>query len=55
MSSKGACFQFVANAAIEVELMGREEFGDPRRVHSSGHFLGALFGGRSMTRGGGSF
>lgn len=53
MSRDGASFQSVVSAAKEAELMLREDIGDPKRVHTSRQFSGALLGGKDMSRGGG--
>lgn len=37
-----------------VELLLREEFGDPKRVRSSGHFIDSSSKGRGFHRGGGT-
>ena len=54
-SREGASFQSIVSAAKEVELMDREEFGDPKRARTSGQFHGTSFGGRGSQRGSGSF
>ena len=43
---EGASFQSIVIAAKEVELLEREEFGDPKRARISGQFHGASSGGR---------
>ncbi|XP_069143495.1 uncharacterized protein [Solanum lycopersicum] len=45
-SREGASFQSIVSAAIEVELMEKEEFGDPKGDFILGQFHGASFGGR---------
>lgn len=44
----------MVSATKEVELMQREELGDPRRICTLGQYSGASLRGRGMAREGGS-
>ena len=54
-SREGTSFQSIVSAAKEVELMEREEFGDPKRARILGQFHSASYGGRGSQRVSGSF
>ena len=49
-SREGTSFQSIVSTAKEEELIEREEFGDPKRARTSGHFHGASSGGRGSQR-----
>ncbi|XP_049414692.1 uncharacterized protein LOC125877444 [Solanum stenotomum] len=54
-SREGASFQTIVSAAREAELLERDDFGGPNRVHTGGQYSGTSSGGRGPHRGGGSF